>query len=444
MAESKIAALLQSHLASIERAINTNTEFQVTTEKNSVLFGIVSSDESEGLMIRVHMGKASLWFGSLSEPSFILLARPDHWTEFFAPALKAPFQSYWGMLRVLGHHEGCQVSGNRHEFTVYARAWRLCLDIARTVINGTPELDLDLFEDNEMELDGLIGRYTQIETSTWGQATIYYESAGRGDQQILLLHTAGADSRQFHTLMTNKALCQCLKMIAFDLPSHGRSSAGSKQVPEGHVTMEEDYVSTIHQVIKNLGLRQPIVCGASMAGQACLAVAIRSRELGVAGVIPCEACDYLPLSSPNSIYDLSGGLDQAVLNAERVSGMIAPRSPSKYRREIWLGYSSQAAKVFAGDLKFYFHGWDGRDRVGLIDTQICPVYMLTGQYDYSCTPAASLATAEKIPGAVFEELSNLGHFPTTENPKLFIPYFLKAINHIQQAHRVRKEFGDGQ
>ena len=54
--------------------------------------------------------------------------------------------------------------------------------------------------------------------------------------------------------------------------------------------------------------------------------------------------------------------------------------------------------VFRGDLYFYRTDGDFRDRVGEIDTARCPLYLLTGEYDFSCTPDDTRATAEKIPG----------------------------------------------
>jgi len=57
--------------------------------------------------------------------------------------------------------------------------------------------------------------------------------------------------------------------------------------------------------------------------------------------------------------------------------------------------------------------------------------MLTGEYDYSTTPEMSRATADKIGGAKFEVMEQLGHFPATENPKVFVPYLIKAIESIQ-------------
>lgn len=67
-----------------------------------------------------------------------------------------------------------------------------------------------------------------------------------------------------------------------------------------------------------------------------------------------------------------------------------------------------------------------------IDTKKCPVFMLTGEYDWSNTPAMSQATADKIPGAKAKSMPQLGHFPATENPRKFVPHLLEAIEHIQK------------
>lgn len=70
-------------------------------------------------------------------------------------------------------------------------------------------------------------------------------------------------------------------------------------------------------------------------------------------------------------------------------------------------------QIFHGDLDFYFGGWDGRSRIANIDTNACPVYMLTGEYDWSNTPEMSQKTADKIKGAKHKTMPNLGHFPAT-------------------------------
>ena len=55
--------------------------------------------------------------------------------------------------------------------------------------------------------------------------------------------------------------------------------------------------------------------------------------------------------------------------------------------------------MFKGDLHFYRVDGDLRDQVATIDTSVCPLYLLTGEYDFSCTPEDTLRTARQIPGA---------------------------------------------
>ena len=86
--------------------------------------------------------------------------------------------------------------------------------------------------------------------------------------------------------------------------------------------------------------------------------------------------------------------------------------------------------MFWGDIHFYSGEWDARDRVGKIDTNRCPLVMLTGEYDYSCTVEASQATAAKIPGVRFRPMEGIGHFPFAENPALFADYLLQTLAEI--------------
>lgn len=60
-----------------------------------------------------------------------------------------------------------------------------------------------------------------------------------------------------------------------------------------------------------------------------------------------------------------------------------------------------------------------------------PVYLLTGEYDYSCTPQSTRATAERIPGAKAIIMRRIGHFPMSENPALFREYLLPVLEEIK-------------
>ncbi|KAK5171860.1 uncharacterized protein LTR77_003496 [Saxophila tyrrhenica] len=432
---SQIQSLLQNAFPTIEARLKNDPDFQASASRANFTFAIASSENVEAaVLVKVEDGAASFSIGPASEGKFAVQARPEHWQAFFAAKLERPYQSYWGMLRVLGHNEGIEVGGNKEAFGRYARVWRNVLDRSRDSFHAK-ESGPTLREPPSEEVnedDSVTGKYVWIDHQEYGKVKLFYEFAGSGPQTILFLHTAGSDSRQYHSLMNNKQLQDRCTMYAFDLPAHGRSSLGSRQVPQGYALTEDSYLESIWKVVKRLGLRNTIVCGASMAGHVCIAAAIKARELDVHGSIPCEGCEHLAFSQP--IYEI-GGSDASLLDPERVCGMCAPTSPEYFKRQIWWQYSSQGYGIFSGDLKFYFRGWDGRGRVETIDTKACPVYMLTGEYDYSCTVEASKATADKIPGAVFEAMEGLGHFPLTENPNAVLPYLIRALDHIQASRQ---------
>lgn len=433
--DNVFSRLDEAALRSIEEAIQSDPELQaVVSNGQHTSFNLACKDNNSSLafVITKDQTKAYLHPSTKLELQFTLSAQSTHWNEVFEAVPKRPFQSYWGMLRLLGAEAGVEVSGDQTAFTAFARLWRLVIDLVRDALHHRTArtVETGFVEEDELDDDSIVGHYLWVKLPEIGKCKVFYETSGMGAQPLLFLHTAGADSRQYHSLMMNKTLQQKCTMYAFDLPGHGRSFPGEHQYPAAYSNSEEFYISAIGQMISRLGIHRVIVSGASMGGQVCLAVALRATELDVSGVIPCEACDYIPEQRAQKIYSLTG--DESVLNPERVCGMIAPTSPAIYKRLNWWIYSSQATKIFPGDLKFYFEGWDGRDRVSQIDTKVCPVYMLTGEYDYSCSPDMSRETATKIKGAVFEEMLGLGHFPMSEDPARFLPYFFRALEHIHE------------
>lgn len=58
--------------------------------------------------------------------------------------------------------------------------------------------------------------------------------------------------------------------------------------PGDYTNTEDTYVGAITAIVKKLKLNKPIICGASMAGQVCLAVATRADEVGAGGTIPLQ------------------------------------------------------------------------------------------------------------------------------------------------------------
>ena len=272
-------------------------------------------------------------------------------------------------------------------------------------------------------LEPIVGRYVGV--PILGEpCRIYFEEAGAGIP-LLCLHTAGADSRQFRHLMCDEAITRHYRVIAFDLPWHGKSypPAGWQQ-SEYRLTTER-YVATVRALCAALALDRPVAMGCSIGGRIVLQLAhAHGEEFGA--LIGLEAADH-----QQPWYDTSwlhrGDVHGGEVCAALVSGLIAPQSPAEYRHETLWQYMQGGPGVFKGDLYFYRVDADLRGKLGGIDTSRCPLYLLTGEYDFSCTPEDTLRTASQIPGVEVTIMKEVGHFPMSENPAKFREYILPVL-----------------
>ena len=268
-----------------------------------------------------------------------------------------------------------------------------------------------------VELEPIVGRYAQVEIQNRANR-IYFEEAGQGIP-LVCLHTAGADATQFRHLLNDQCITNDYRIIAFDLPWHGKS------LPPAGYHMEE-YKLT---VCRALELEQPVIMGCSMGGRIVLELAL-SRDKELRAVIALEGADHQePWYDTNWLNrpDIHGG----EVSAGLVSGLVAPQSPEEYRWETLWGYLQSGPGVFKGDLHFYREDSDYRDRVADIDTANCPVYLLPGEYDFSCTPEDTLRTAARIDGAHAIIMEGLGHFPMCEDPAQFRKYIMPILGQIK-------------
>jgi pimeloyl-ACP methyl ester carboxylesterase len=135
-------------------------------------------------------------------------------------------------------------------------------------------------------------------------------------------------------------------------------------------------------------------------------------------------------------YD-SSWLDHPEVHGGRACGAVAyglmsPLSPEKERWETVWHYMQGGPGVFSGDLYFYQVEGDIRGRIGEIDTSLCPLYLLTGEYDYSASPRDTEAVAARVKGAKFTVMKGLGHFPMSENPQAFLGYLRPVLEEIRR------------
>lgn len=110
--------------------------------------------------------------------------------------------------------------------------------------------------------------------------------------------------------------------------------------------------------------------------------------------------------------------------------MMTPQSPEPSRRETTWMYSQGSPPVFLGDLHYYGVDYDTTETAQNIDTQQVGLYVLSGEYDWSATPAACAAPAKKVKGAGYTLMQRVGHFPMSENPGDFKKHLTPVLDDI--------------
>ena len=273
----------------------------------------------------------------------------------------------------------------------------------------------------------IIGRYLRLEL-LGKPHRLYVEEAGQGIP-LVCLHTAGADGRQYRGLLNDPELLSRFRVIAFDLPWHGKSSppAGWHEELEYRLTAQ-NYVDIIMGVIAALGLDKPAVLGCSIGGRVVLHLALKHPD-SFRALIGLQAGSH---SNPNSdttwMYrpDVHGEICGA-----SISGLIGNAASDENRWETIWHYMQGGPGVFAGDLYFQRVDGDLRPRLHEIDATKCPLYLLTGEYDYSTPPEVTRETAAKIgTGVEVTEMKGVGHFPMSEDPKLLLRYLRPVLARI--------------
>lgn len=277
----------------------------------------------------------------------------------------------------------------------------------------------------------IIGRYLHLDISGRPHR-LYVEEAGPkngGGIPLVCLHTAGADGRQYRHILTDEAITKHFRVIVFDMPWHGKSLPPEGFEREEYKLTTKSYTEMVVDICAAMELDRPVVMGCSIGGRLVLNLAIE-HAAKFRALIGLESADYQqPWYDTEWLHrpDVHGGEVCAGL----VSGMMAPHSPAVSRHETLWMYKSGGPGVFKGDLHFYRLDGDLREVVHKIDTSVCPLFLLTGEYDFSCTPEDTKRTAAKIKGAEVTIMERLGHFPMSENPAHFRTYILPVLEKVR-------------
>ena len=109
--------------------------------------------------------------------------------------------------------EGIEVQGDNHAFAYSTHVWRRVLELTRDAFVGAPMAEES---QEDMDEDHIVGRYHYVDCpKPWGRCKIFVEESGDPNkQEIVFLHTAGSDSRQYHGVMNDPKVRGMCRMIA--------------------------------------------------------------------------------------------------------------------------------------------------------------------------------------------------------------------------------------
>ncbi len=272
------------------------------------------------------------------------------------------------------------------------------------------------------------GRYVHLELDGLDHR-IYFEEAGRGIP-VLLQHTAGCHGSQWRHLMEDTRITDNFRLIAYDLPYHGKSLPPSEKEwwAERYLLNGEFLRSVPLKLSAALDLDQPVFVGCSVGGLLALDLAHKHAD-AFRAVVSVEGALNIA-GSLEAVGDLWHPKVSNDYKARTMEGLMSPESPLPYVKETSYVYASGWPQSFIGDLNYYISDYDLREQAGEIDTSDVAVHILSGEYDHSGTSELGKEAHAAIAGSSWQEMKNVGHFPMSENPEAFISYLLPILETV--------------
>ena len=144
-----------------------------------------------------------------------------------------------------------------------------------------------------IRFDHAVGRYVHLELGGVSHR-VYFEESGAGIP-LLLQHTAGADGRQWRHVLEDEELRAQFRLIAYDLPYHGKSVPPTSQrwwTQEYRLT--RDFLMSVPVTLaRALALQRPVYMGSSIGGHLAIDLAIEHPN-DFRAVVGLEASAHTP------------------------------------------------------------------------------------------------------------------------------------------------------
>jgi pimeloyl-ACP methyl ester carboxylesterase len=361
---------------------------------------------------------------ALDGPGVVGLAGPASIWDALLSAVPPRFLNDIGFAEALGMKR----TGDDLTYWQYYPAIMRAVEVMRPAPPATASVPT-----TTTRFDSPVGRYVHVDLDGHDHR-IYFEEAGQGIP-LLVQHTAGSHGVQWRHLFEEPRITDHFRLIAYDLPFHGKSVP-----PVTQSWWAEEYRLTLARatglavtMARTLELDRPVFMGCSVGGLLALDLA-RYHADEFRAVIALEPA----LKVDVDLETLQGFWHPQVSNEYKsrlMNGLMAPLSPEPLRRETVWAYSSGWPPAFLGDLYYYLVDHDLTNEASAIDTTKIGVHLLTGEYDASATIEHGQAVHDAIAGSTFAVMDGVGHFPMAENPEAFLTHLLPVLDGIRSSGR---------
>lgn len=334
--------------------------------------------------------------------------------------------------------EGFSYHGDPIVRAAYYGAVRRLVELMGEQINGRIEEQKPF--DSAFDEDKIVGRYVYVEVGAV-RYRVYYEEAGSKDGiPLLMQHTAGSDNRQWRHVLNDPDYQEDFRLIAYDLPYHGKSSppTGIRWWAQNYMPTRKWLFEFVDAFSTAIDLDRPVFMGCSIGGLMAPVLAHeRPRQfravVGINAGVMDDLRDYghdreapgadLAREQTPLMHLLDVYFHPHVGNDWKAAGVLnlmAPTSPLAAQRETaWL-YGSGAPPVFYGDcLSYMTQFFLSEEQAGEIDTATVKVYLLTGEYDPFAVSGRAERLASWIKGSYHSVITAAGHFAPSDNPARF-------------------------
>src|SRR5262249_53180027 len=200
----KLAELVNADTDLVRRGRWLTTTFLLGADDDTWLVRVV-----EGRVERVERGPFLMraW-------SFAIRASREAWERFCDPTPAPGYQDVFAMTR----NGAARVEGDLQPLMTHLRYVQ---EVLASLRRARPAPAPPVGAGEDVRIEPIAGRYLHMPFQGRPHR-IYFEEAGRG-VPLVCLHTAGADGRQYRHLLNDDAITAHFRVIAFDMPWHGKS-----------------------------------------------------------------------------------------------------------------------------------------------------------------------------------------------------------------------------